>query len=478
MPSEIQNAKDSPAASKPSRFNIIPRNVWLYKTTIIKWGLVGYFIRIAMMPLFAHADLILNARMGAILYQNHQLLLSTYPPTVPLIFGSVYALFSPVLPASVLSGLTSNTSFLPTSLFSLYQLSQPDVMIFIFVSKIPYLVIDLALALLLLRIIDDEKKALLAFKLWIANPIAIFVSYAMGQFDIIPAFFLVLALYFFKERKELSSIASLGVCAAVKIFGLLFVPPMILIYLKEHTSLKSRAKRLSLMLIAGFLPLIISQIFAFLTPVYYESANTAWPYKSEVNGFFGKTFLSRGEQGNPLTLGLFHYALDYSISVSLGGNSETLYFLPLVYGLFLLGIFYVKSWSFSRFWKFSLVFLLTYYALAFFHSQWFVLVLPLLVLLVAEDYHRYFKLYLLLIPLFFILAWYWNDFLVSVFVPIVHGAYFWPGPHNLLNYFGLPVYPTLSIFRSIFSSLCIIFILLILRIDRLFLRDRNQTKSS
>jgi Gpi18-like mannosyltransferase len=334
------------------------------------------------------------------------------------------------------------------------------------VSKIPYLIFDFALALLLLHMIDDGKKASLAFKLWMLSPISILISFAVGQIDIMSAFFLVLALYFFKKRRELSSIVSLGICGIVKMFGMLFILPMALIYLKKRSGLKSKAKHLSLMLIVGFLPLAVDQISTLFTTTYYESANLAWPISNEVIGFFGKTFYSFGQQGNAILRGVFLRFLDFSASFATY-SFDKIYFTVFIYGLFLLGVVYLKDWSFERVWKAFLVFLLAYYAFALFHPQWFLLAVPLLIFAVAEDRDRYFRLYLLLVALYFVYVCYWNGFFTSMLAPILHQAYFWPGQIELLNNLNLPGYQVINIFRSILSAVFVVFAALILRIDRL-----------
>jgi len=276
--------------------------------------------------------------------------------------------------------------------------------------------------------------------------------------------------------------ASIGICGALKMFGLLFVPPMALIWLREHNALnpRTKAKCLFTMLVVGLLPLVISQLATFLTPVYYESANPVWPLKQEIHGFFGNDFIALGQPGNPLIKDVYYFAVDYSIGVGLGSSLLYLvlvYSFPFVYGLFLLGMNYVKQWSFTRVWKAFLIFLLAYHAFSFFHPQWFVLALPLLVLLAVEDHDRYFKLYLLLVPLFFLITFYYPDFLTSVFIPSIHSAYFWPGPHDLLNYLGVPVYPTIGIFRTFFAALCIVFIGLIIGLDHLLVQKRHEIVS-
>lgn len=472
MASSASTRDDSQPTNTQDRFSIIPKSVQPYKQEIVKWAIVGYIIRTAMMPLFSHADLIFIARTGLIMLQNHQLVIGPYPSFITLTFAFTYLLFGPFLPSSIVSQLTSNVSISPNALFSLYNLSRSNIITFLFISKIPYLIFDFALAVLLLHMIDDGRMALRAYKLWILNPIAIFISFAMGQFDIIPTFFFVLALYFYKKRKELSSIASIGICGAFKLFGLLFVLPMAIMNLKEHSKVgfKAGARLILTMLVVAFLPLAVSQAVTFLMPTYYESANVAWPLTQEIAGFFGHTFYSLGQPGNPLIISIFNYAVDNSIGFAVG--PILLYSFPFVFALFLIGISYVEKWPFARAWKVFLVFLLAYYAFSFFNPQWFVLALPLLVLLVAENCNRYFGLYILLIPLFFILTFIYPDFLTSIFIPIIHRAFFWPTPQDWLNQLGLPFYPTISVFRTFFAAVCVIFIALITRAGS-FWRNRQ-----
>jgi hypothetical protein len=398
------------------------------------------------------------------------------PPLVYYLLASIFALFNPVLPQEVISSITSNTTYYPRRLSSLFCLSDPGAITLIFVAKIPNLIFDFALALLLLHIIDDGKKATFAFKLWMVNPITIYISYAYGQNDILSAFFLILALYFFKKRKIGWTAASLGISGAFKMVGMLLVLPIALIYIKEHKTLKLKVKNLSFILGISLLPLIIVQIATFLTPIYYDSANMALLGKGEEIGFFGNIYYTRGEPRQPFLPGLFFFFIDYSVGFkTLTSFPDVIYLLPLIYSLFLLGIVYWKNWSFERVWKAFLVFFLAYYASSLFHPQWFLWVLPLLIMLVSEDRDRFFKLYLLIIPLYFVFILYWDNFLTwQLLMPIIRQAYFWPGPIELINNLGLPAYQVINIFRSIFSAVCIVFIFLILRIDRLLLMIKNH----
>ena len=445
---------------------IVPPNVRPFISTLLMWGIVGYFIRILIMPVFASEDLLTNSWIGLTLIKTQHIVLSSEPPLYYYLLAPIYALFNPVLPQQAISGIT-NTAYYPTFLSSLFRVSYPNSINLIFVTKIPNLIFDLALALLLLHMIDDGKKATFAFKLWMVNPITIYVSYVVGQNDIIATFFLMLALYFFKNKKIGWTAVSLGISGVFKIVGLLFIIPIGLIHIKEHRTLRLKLTRLSFILVASLIPLVVVQIATFFTPAYYESANMALSNSWDINGFFGNTFFSRGQQIQPFLGGLFLFALDYSTkAVTWFGGTDVIYLLPLVYSLFLFGVFYWKSWSFERVWKAFLVFFLAYYAFDFFHVQWFLWTMPLLTMLVAEDRDRFFKIFLLTIPLYFIYTLHWDFSLTSqLLLPMIHQAYFWPGPIQLLNNIGLPAYQVINIFRSIFSAVCIVFIALVLGID-------------
>jgi hypothetical protein len=349
-------------------------------------------------------------------------------------------------------------------------MSQPGILSYIIVTKIPFLVFDFALALLLLRLIDDGKKATFAFKLWMMNPITLYISYAMVQYDIIPTFFFMLALYFFKKQKENWTAASLGLSSAFKIFGLMLVPPIILISMKNHKGWTKKMKHLFLTLGISLFPLVVVQIATSLIPVYYEPANMA-SLKFDINGFFGTTYYSRGEPAPSIFNTLSFFITDYSVGLkTLANTPDVIYLFPLMYGLFLLAIAYWREWPFGRVSKAFLVFFLAYYASNLFLPQWFLWALPLLIILVAEDRNRFFRFYLLLISLFFFYNLYWDAMNTSqLLIPIVHQAYFWPGP------IGLGVsYQAINIFRAIFSAVCIFMIVLILGVDRFLIHLRNR----
>jgi hypothetical protein len=472
MSSRVQNVNNMLSSLHKKRrfFSILPKNVRPYSWAILKWGIAGYLIRIIMLPLLAHRDLTTILWISTTLQKNQQLILSNNSLPIFSLQAFVYTIFSPILSKTTISGFVSNTSFFPPSFSSLYYLSQPGILPYVFVTKIPFLVFDFALALLLLHLIDDGMKATFAFKLWMMNPITIYVSYAMVQYDIIPTFFFILALYFYKKQKEGWTAASVGVSSAFKIFGLMLLPPIILISMKNHKGWMQKTKHLFFTLGISLLPLIIVQIIISSTRVYYEPANMA-AIQFDINGFYGKTYYSRGVPTQTSFSTLFSFITDYSVGLkTLANFPDVIYLFPLIYGSFLLGIAYWREWSFGRVSKAFLVFFLAYYASNLFLPQWFIWVLPLLTILVAEDRGRFFIFYLLLIFLFFFYNLYWGSPVTSqLLIPIVHQAYSWPGPAEL----GVSN-QVINVFRSVFSGTCIFLIALIFGTDRFLARSRNR----
>lgn len=429
---------------------ILPKITKRHGMTLLKWAIIGYLVRVAVMPLFYTGDQMSIAWGSLILMKDHQLVASSDPPTIFYVFSVFYTLVRPILPGNVLDFLVSKPGYTPTWFSGSFYFNMSGVRTFLLVSKIPYLVFDFATAILLLKLIDDdERKALSAFKLWMMNPFAVSICYAIGQFDIIPVFFLILGLYFFKAHKVRWAMLAIGIAGAFKIFSMLFVLPLALIYFKEHRSLAVKAKGITELLGISSLPIILTLSSLILIPTYYESANAANPDLYDFNGFFGRTLYSRGNPTQPLFGGLFLYALDYSVSLkTLPTFWDVIYFFPLIYGLFLLGIIYWRDWSFERVWKVILIFFLAYYSVTLFHIQWFLWAQPLLTLLIVGAPDKFLKLYVISIPLYFIYTSYWNADLVSA-----------------MNSIGLPGVQVVNLCRSILSGVCIFTIFLILKRD-------------
>ncbi len=90
--------------------------------------------------------------------------------------------------------------------------------------KMPMILADLAIVLLLPKLFEDKKKKRLSQVLWLLNPLAIYVGSMMGQVDIVIALFLLLALINLKNKRNFKAVVWVALSALIKPIGLILIP--------------------------------------------------------------------------------------------------------------------------------------------------------------------------------------------------------------------------------------------------------------
>jgi hypothetical protein len=136
----------------------------------------------------------------------------------------------------------------------------------------------------------------------------------------------------------------------------------------------------------------------------------------------------------------------------------------MAYVLILLVAAYQPEASFRRTCEYCAAFLLAFYAFSLFHPQWFLWVLPFLTVLAVENRRIFGRLLPVLFILFFVYILYWDATLsVALLVPVFPQALSWPGPVALMNNAGLPGTQIISLFRTLFSGICLFLIYTIIR---------------
>ncbi|MHB1435321.1 MAG: glycosyltransferase 87 family protein [Thermoplasmata archaeon] len=114
---------------------------------------------------------------------------------------------------------------------------------FALVEKLPLFLLDLGaagLAYLLVRECADERRARWALVGLFWNPLLLFLSAVPGEFDILPAFLVLAAVYLAMHGRGLSSGAALGLGAAIKLFPLFFLPLVLAILWRRGGPIPSR----------------------------------------------------------------------------------------------------------------------------------------------------------------------------------------------------------------------------------------------
>lgn len=337
----------------------------LVKTTrswYFKIGLIALVLRLLLMPITFHPDFIsLNSSRFYLvekgvwnfydflaslsadhpLSRNYGTNYFTYPPLSYLTFGFFSFLFKPFSGQDITFSLIENYP----QIFDLPGLASR-----LFWFKVPYLFFDFGLAYLLTRFFQKEKEKRTAFLLWLFNPVSFQASYLMGQFEIMPTFFIVLALLLAQAKKPHLAAASLGVGGAYKMFPLFFVP---ILAAALGKTLWQKAK----LLIIGFGSFLLL-IAPFLKSVAFRQV----------------VLLSNQSQKF-----LF-------MNLPLSGAESILLFV------FLWGMIFFAAWYQSvknQLWTYFLAVMLLFFSLTHYHPQWFLWLIPLLVIQLVKTNFKF-----------------------------------------------------------------------------------------
>lgn len=246
--------------------------------------------------------------------------------------------------------------------------------------KLSYLIFDLLLALLLYKIVDP-KKGVSVISFWLFNPVNLYATYMMGQFDIIPAFFTMLSIYYIAKNKLVYAAFALGVGMAFKLYPIFLIIPLII-------------------LASGFWAKIKLAAFAIL------------PYGVSILPYLS----SNSFRSNALFASQSSKSLYANIPLS-GGESILLF--PLSVLLFYLFIWNKKADKLS-YWKIYLIPLLLFFSFTHFHPQWLIWVVPFLFIdLVKEKFKNLLPVLIIFGSWFISLFFFDSSLTLGIFSPLI-----------------------------------------------------------
>ena len=399
------------------------------KKFLIKWILIGLALRLVLMPFTAHSDMTALDLGAFVISQKGEWLtfydyLSKLPKINPLV--SLYgiglfnypplAYLTPALFMLILSpfyNFSANYVFM-TGMDKIFQTT--EIFKIAFLLKLPYLLFDFSLAFLLLKIFKEKGR--LAFKIWMLNPLTLYATFMMGQFDIIPTLLVVAGIFFAFKKQKWLAVAMLGIGGAYKMFPLLFLPIFVLVLDKNFW------RRIWLFII-GLLPylLIISPYFLF-SPMYRQSAFLA---NQAEKMLYMKLPLSGAE-----------------------------YLSVFIVGYFCLLILAAKSkQQVENLWRLGFVLMLLFFSVTHYHPQWFLWIAPFLLWdwLTFGLKHRFYLILLLscwlMITLFFETSLHFG-----LFAPIAPGLLKMGNLTDLVGRF-YDVFVVKSAIRSLFAAVSI-----------------------
>lgn len=272
----------------------------------------------------------------------------------------------------------------------------PEIFRYLFAMKLPLILFESLIGVLLMKLIADEDKRERALLFWFFNPANLYAVVFMGQFDIIPAFLTVLALYLTIVRKKTGwGAIALGIGGALKTYPLLFLPFLVLL------ATKNWRQRLKLAIL-GLIPYGLF-VFPFLGNVYFRQS-------SFVSGLSQRMFL---------------------LNLSIGFEEQILLvLLGLVFLVFLADWRAGKQNLTSYFLTIPLIIL----AGSHFHPQWLLWAMPFLALLVGKEKRLFLPAIILLAGWLGVVLLFDDKFLTWGLVsPFDPGVFFLPPSRELVQ---------------------------------------------
>lgn len=333
--------------------------------------------------------------------------LFNYPPAVYFFLGGVSRVFTWMVDPAVHSNFVLNF----TSTLGNWQLN-----LLLLLLKLPYFAFDIAIAYLLAALFKTEREKLLAFSFWMFNPITLYATYMMGQFDVIPTFFTIVCLYLvvknagkLESRSLLLESILLGAGGAFKIFPLMFLIPL--------AALKK-----------GWLDRI--KIVAVGIATYFL---TILPFLS-----------SKGFRATALLAGQTTKSLYAQIPIS-GGESIILFVVAVVFFYLL---FLIRRTAPENLWKNFFIMLLIFFIFTHYHPQWFLWITPFFIIDLVRNPKHWLTVGLSLLSFVGLVSFFDPGLSVWLFSPLFPHLYGLGGVWELSR-----LSPDLLQFRSLLQTL-------------------------
>ena len=473
--SEVGGTKSVPWWARYADWTrLLPESVKDQSRRIAKFFLLGLVLRIVLLPIFGGTDAATSAWVSTVLMTKGQLILSNDPPPIFYLHALVFEAFRPIYPATIFNRFLSPVAFTPSILLPISILSEPGIGVVLTLLKLPYLAFDLASAILLLWLVPEPQPAIRAFKIWLFNPIVLYVSYFFGQFDVIAVFFVILAFYYNQHGRRNAALLALSVAILFKDFAIVLVPFFLVLYLEQKLGFFARFKELLRVALASAAPLAAQFLIALGQTPFYESANYALT-GDQMNGFFGRSIYNRGEPGVPLIQGFLTF-IGYSMKLTtFSPIPDVIYVFPLAYLMLFVAWILLRGKDAGKLWNATVVLFLLIYALNLFHPQWFLWGQPFLIVLVARQRKPVSSFYVGIVALFFAYILYFDAIAYTLpLIPLIPAAAYWPGPTSMMRNAGLPADLILNLARTAFSGLCLALAFLLFRNVWLPSRTRDQ----
>jgi hypothetical protein len=193
----------------------------------VGWLLVGLGLRFLLLPIGLHPDM-LRVYDRIRLWDEGALQLSDFSfQALPMLLHGIWAKLTGV----TLPDMTS-VPWPDATLQTLYDyvvrtLDDPSILGTLMVWKAPYLVADVLCAVLLVRLVPGRRR-LLTFALWMLHPTVLYVGVLFGKYEAFMIVPLLLGLRDLRRGRAELGFLWIGVAAAMRLYPAILLPPLVL----------------------------------------------------------------------------------------------------------------------------------------------------------------------------------------------------------------------------------------------------------
>jgi hypothetical protein len=396
---------------------------------------VALAIRLILMPIALHGDLLSSYHRSWIILTEFRLYRLLPHEIIQVPFLWLYSLFLPMERMVVWGGDVSVTPEFWIGTFANDPLVHPA----LFLLKLPFLLGDFAVALILLRLFADRPgKGLRAAAMWLLNPITIFTFYVFGRHDVFAILFIALGLLAFDRSKLLRGALSIGVAIWSRYYPALLLPFLVAVQ-PGGWSGGGWKKRLRIIAVA-LLPLAVYNAVSLLD-VDETLAGSPIPSARMATSRFSS------------------YLLRFNFDM---GNYQVLFIFPMLYVMLcaLALALPPRENPVVRFCSYAICCLCLLYATTFFHPQYFAWIVLFMVILRANESDRVLSnLHYCQVLLFFPYTFFWRQELFGRLLAPLDPVFFanLASPWVWIGSFGSPEI-LVNLARTVLSAICLVMV--------------------
>ena len=229
---------------------------------------IAAFVRVLVMPFFGHIDFFSECRRIYYAYETGSL----YPGSrfvTNFIEVMNFRIFAPFLAEkSSMFGMWDYSMTTASHLEYFGFLDHRAVLRVFLLLKLPYLIFDLGIGLLIYHFFTDKKSSLRGAWVWFFNPVSFFAFYIFSRYESIPLFFVMLTLLMFRQDRILWGFVALGLAMWSREIIVILVP-FFLIYIlrnRQFNWIRIIGGVAILGVFAGFASNVIPGILGFKSP--------------------------------------------------------------------------------------------------------------------------------------------------------------------------------------------------------------------